>query len=139
MDGLTSYTLGTAPLDIRVTRPLNSWGPWAPLKGTVYESLVPCVSLESHHHAVYGWLKPLLQELGNPPDARLRKIQNHVCQLANPQDCRIVTRYCVPCAKVPVCYEAPIEDPQVQQIMTFLVRRWAQGYWCFVLEDPYDD
>lgn len=137
MERLTRYTLGVDPETIQVVRPLDGWGPWSPLRGTDFEALVPQVSLDAHQHAVYGWLNPLRKELGNPPDALLRKLQTYTCKLANPDDCRIATRWCYPCAKVPICYEFPHLNSEIANILTYLVRCYAEKRWCFVLETPY--
>lgn len=136
MERLTRYSLGVEPELIRVVRPLDGWGPWRPLLGTPFESLVPQVSLDAHQHAVYGWMNPLRKELGNPPDAVLRKLAGFSCRLANPEDCRIATRWCQPSGKTPTCYEFPHLDPEVANVMTYLVRCWVEKCWCFVLESP---
>ena len=107
------------------------WGVLAPLVGTPWEGLIQVVTGEALSHALHGWFKPLMDQLGPPPTLRLKRVPNEAKVCANARSCAIADARCMPNPKVPLCFEVPGDD-HVAELATALILLWREGYHVIV-------
>ena len=124
--------------DILVLRPYprsgNAWGDLAPLRGTPLEPFITVVSGASLSHALHGFVRPLMQEIGTHPHGMLRKVQEpqRTCRAA--KDCFIRSKDCYPHPKVPGCFSPSGLDPEAQLAASQVIGAWAEGRYVIVVE-----
>lgn len=138
MNGLVRYQLNDVTWgSYTIFRPTpkqgDPWGTLKALKGTEWEQYVPVVSGESMSHALHGYLKPLLDEIGPEPRLLTKKIPESMGRCSLFKDCITAEPRCVPSGSPPDCYEAE-GDPGVSLAATKLVLLWKTGAWVVVVE-----
>jgi len=113
------------------------WEPqWRALQGSPITSLLTVVSKEDMDHALYRWSKPLVQQLGIPPDGALRKLPHPVCFQRG--TCPLYdAKHCVPRSKIlRVCFEPEgIEEPEARKLASDLIRLWKEGVYIVLVQD----
>lgn len=139
MNGLVRYQLNDAKWGLyTIYRPIpkagESWGCLAPLKGTEWEKYVPVVDGENMSHALHGYLKPLLEELGPEPRLLTKKIPEILGKCSLFKDCLTSDSKCIPSGPPPDCYEAKADEIPISSAATALVLLWKQGAWVVVVE-----
>lgn len=125
--------------DLKVLRPAptrdSPWGPLAVLQGTVWGELIPVVSGEVWSHALHGYMRPLLQVIGRPPDISLRKVPEpyRFC-VQHSQRCLMADANCHPCGKLPACYEPPgLGTDEARRAAATVALAWAEGRYVVVV------
>jgi hypothetical protein len=119
--------------------PDNPWGVLLPLKDTSWGAQIPTVTGEALSHALHGRPKPLRQMLGNPPQARTRKLPliDKMCFESQASICDMATPNCFPgSGSMPECYGAPVEDRELRKLATAVAKAWEEGRYVFVVEGP---
>jgi len=139
VNGLVRYQLNDNTWgSFTVFRPIpkngDPWGCLAPLKGTLWEQHVPVVRGDSMSHALHGYLKPLLDEIGPEPRLLTKKIPEKIGRCGLFKDCITSEPKCIPSGPPPDCYEAPDEKASVSDAATSLVLLWKQGAWVVVVD-----
>jgi hypothetical protein len=86
----------------------NAWGKLDCLRDTILRPLIPIVSGESLSKALHGDSLPLFREIGPEPKYRLAKVTGMHCGLI--KRCVLADNSCYPHKKVPLCYQAPLEE-----------------------------
>lgn len=140
MNGLVRYQLDDPNWgSFTVYRPIpknnDPWGSLAPLKDTKWAEYVPQVKGESMSHALHGYLKPLLDEIGPEPRLITKKIPENAGKCALYKSCLTAEPKCNPAGPPPECYEAPADSYEVSLAATLLVLLWKEGAWVVVVED----
>ena len=123
---------GTYKLLVAIPRE-DAWGVLAPLRGTVWGSLIREVSGEAMAHARHGFLTPLANEIGPEPKHLMRKVPDAVgmCALSVGGACAGATPLCRPGPKVPDCYE-PTGD--ATSVVYRVVLAWREGRYVVVVK-----
>lgn len=114
----------------------DPWGVLAPLRGTVWGSLVREVSGEAMAHARHGFATPLMREIGPHPRVLSRKVpdEDGLCAFARDGSCAGATLSCRPGPKLPDCYEPPrLADPEAQRLATTVALAWRDGSYVVVV------
>lgn len=141
MDGLryavfADRHLGCVNVLYPIPLPQNPWGVLSPLQETPWAEEIPTITKEAVDHALHGYLRPFLQQIGSDPLQRSRRLartlkpehlwcldgQTRMCDHPGP-DCRLGTE------KVPACYVAPFDLPQA----TAVAKAWAENRYVFVV------
>ena len=141
MKKLVRYRLtGDGWGDIIVHRPIprgeDRWGILAPIRGTSWEPLIYEVTGEAFSHALHGWLKPLVNELGPPPLRIGHRIPREESVCAMLDECVIANReMCHASGPPPDCYYPPVEDPALNKAMEEVVVAWREGSYVIVVTD----
>lgn len=115
------------------------WEPaWEPLAGHPLASVFTVVSKETMDHALHGFSRPLVQQLGLPPQGCLHKLpQAHrVCGLRegcvfySKTDCHTTSK------KLPNCFQPDgVEGDTAQQLGHDVVRLWREGVYIVVVQE----
>ncbi len=111
----------------------NLWGSLECLKGTEWEKMIPVVTGESMSHALHGYLKPLIEEIGPEPRLTAKQVPEAMGRCAMYKDCLTAEPRCVPAGPPPDCYEAPMADPAASFAATTVVLCWKAGDWVVVV------
>lgn len=119
-----------------VLRPLpDAAGPWgvlSPLLGTPYEPLISVVDGEDLSHALHGMGTPLMNAIGRPPARLLKMAPQDLCRIHG--NCVMFSREdCYPCPRVPLCFEAPLND-LASAVASVVVQAWKEGRYVVVVE-----
>lgn len=129
---------GSPSLCLARVMPVNDdpWGLFAVLKGTPWEQLIATVSGASLSHAVRGYMRPILAELGPPPNGLIRKLPvgHKVC--AHKDDCPIATVRCVPGPKLPECWDSAGLSDLAKPAATAVALAWRDGFHVVVVIGP---
>ena len=139
MNGLVRYQLeDTTWGSFVVYRPIpknnDPWGSLAPLKDTEWAKFVPVVRGDNMSHALHGYLKPLLDEIGPEPRLLTKKIPESVGRCSLYKTCMTAEPKCIPAGPPPECYEASADSYAVARAATMLVLLWKEGAWVVVVE-----
>jgi len=116
----------------------DPWGELAPLKGTPFESLIPVVSGDALSHALHGYLKPLLGEIGPEPKSLARMVPKaqRVCE--SHKGCLMYdVKNCQPGPKVPDCFEPSGLQTDAARVAAGIVAvAWAEDRYVLVVVGP---
>jgi len=125
--------------DISILRVLpvkgNIWGDLDPIKDTPWGKLIPVVSGLALSHALHGYVTPLMREIGPHPHGLLKQIPEAYqrCTLWN--NCLMYRKKtCIPCTKLPECYNPPGFDPEDQGIISEIAIAWRDGQYVIVVQ-----
>lgn len=106
---------------------------WRGLQGVLN---LPEVSKEDMDHALYGWTRPLVDQLGPPPEGMLRKLPSQrcanekTCPFYNRKDCTALSK------KMPWCFEPESLEPG--NLSGEVVKLWRQQVYVLVVKEPVD-
>jgi hypothetical protein len=117
-----------------VRRGSTPWGVFDCLRGTLWGDLIPVVSGSSLSHALHGYLKPLMGELGPHPKLLMRKITDSFCAHVRDKSCVAASRHCYLCTRVPDCYEAPGLDLEQSRVASLVALQWRDGAHVIVVD-----
>jgi hypothetical protein len=111
----------------------DHWGVFAPLRRTVWGTLIREVSGEAMAHARHGFLSPLMREIGPDPKNVARMVPDDagMCALTVGGACAGASPKCRPGKGLPDCYQPPGVDPEVQELVAKVALAWRDG--CYVL------
>lgn len=133
-DGLHRFTVrdavhGKYDLLMAIPREEEPWGVLAPLKGTVWGSLVRQVSGEALATARYGLLTPLARELRTSPKHLAQQVPDAVgmCSLTVDNACAGATNKCRPGPKLPDCYQPFGTTPEMQTAIYNVAIAWREN------------
>lgn len=112
----------------------DHWGVLAPLRGTVWGSLIREVTGEALAHARHGFLTPLMREIGPDPKYLSKMVPDDagMCVLTAPNVCAGSGPHCRPGKKLPDCYEPP-GAAQLQSLMFKVALAWRDGRYVLVV------
>lgn len=113
------------------------WGVLAPLRETSWGPEIPTVTGEALSHALHGYVKPLLEMLGRPPQARALRIplKDRLCLEHQQNICANANRDCCPgSTRMPECYVPPTEDRGLAAVARAVAAAWDEGRYVFVVE-----
>jgi hypothetical protein len=104
---------------------------WSQIEGTLIADQLSYVSGESLEHALHGWSKPLVTELGPPPQGSLIKLALVASECSLKKGCGSWGRDCHPTSKkTPWCFE-PTDHPS---FAGQIVRWWRDGVYVLVVK-----
>jgi len=126
---------------IKVLRPIvdtesgqDPWGELAPLKGTPFEGLIPIVSGEALSHALHGYLKPLLGEIGPDPKSLARMVPKAQRECEERKRCPMYVADCHPGPKQPDCFEpSGLESDEARAAAGIVTVAWAEGRYVLIV------
>lgn len=125
--------------DVFILRPTplkgDPWGALAPLRGTSWEQTVTVVGGDVFSHALHGHTMPLIRLLKAGPKAQMTKMHDQACALKQQGQCIGANDNCRPCAKMPECYTAPLDDWDAQRAATVVALAWRKGYHVVVVTE----
>ena len=126
--------MGTLRLMAVTPHEEDPWGILAPIRQTVWGSLIREVTGEALAHARHGYLSPLLQELGPHPKHLAQKVSDKdgMCVLFGGGVCAAASKYCRPGPKLPECYEPPVAA-NLQFIIGRVALAWRDGIYVVVV------
>lgn len=117
----------------------ESWeGYWQALQGTEIASLFTEVSKETYDHALVGWTRPLITQLGLDPKGALRKLPVTARQCAVREGCPFYDKkHCTPSsAKMPWCFQPNVgEDSQKRSLSAEVIGLWREGVYVVVVQE----
>lgn len=116
------------------------WEPdWAPFQGHPITALFATVSKETMDHALHGWTRPLVNQLGPAPNLLLRKLPFHTCALR--RRCSLYqARSCIPThPKMPLCFQPDGTDDETGLLASEAIRLWREGVYVIVVVDAAND
>ena len=147
MKGLREITLNTDNqgdilLLVTVATPEARWGAFELLRGTSWQKGITEVSGDSMSHALHGYAHPLIRELGRPPSANGKHVNEAEGGCAIGEGCiGWDPAHCRPAGKMknnevgpPGCYEAPIMG--ASSITTRVCLAWKEGRHTIVVTSP---
>lgn len=124
--------------EMLLARPLpgctDPWGDLAVLRDTPWGPLISEVSGEVMSLAVHGYLGPLRAAGLRDPRACLRALNPTALRCARRASC--VTHdaaHCLPCTKVPDCYEPPGFSLEVAMAARDVTLCWREGRYVVVV------
>lgn len=105
---------------------------WLPLQGNIE---LPFVSKETIDHALNRWTRPLVNQLGAPPDGMLRKLPSDakkcgyksICPFHSSKDCSVMSE------KMPWCFEPKGITPG--NLASEIVKLWKQKVYVLIVND----
>jgi hypothetical protein len=106
---------------------------WRPLQGALD---LPIISKEDMDHALHGWTRPLVDQLGPPPEGMLRKLPSRRC--GNEESCPFFDKKtCTPLSKkMPWCFEP--EGVAPGNLSGEVIKLWRQKVYVVVVKEPVD-
>ena len=126
---------------IKIMRPIihegeDPWGKLAVLKETSLEGLIPVVSGDAFSHALHGFVKPLLDEIGPEPKSLLRMISKDLRPCASSKACIMHDK--IACVmghpKVPDCFTpSGFEGAAVTDVAAKVLLAWSEGRYVVVV------
>lgn len=123
--------------EILLARPMpgpDPWGDLALLRDTAWGALIPEVSGEVMSLAVYGYLDPLRAAGLRDPRACLRALEPTAQRCARRGTCVMHDpRHCLPCGRVPDCYEPPDLPMEVAMVARDVTLCWREGRYVVVV------
>lgn len=138
IDGLHLFKLddldhGEIALAVAIPREADPWGVLAPLRETVWGSLIREVSGEAMAHARHGYATPLMREIGPHPQYLARKVSDADGMCALKAECAGFTPKCRPGKALPGCYEAPGLDLEGSRLAAMVALLWREGRYVLVV------
>jgi hypothetical protein len=131
---IASREWGDLPVLRPYPKPDEIWGDLAPLKGTVWESMVPIVSGASLSHALHGRVTPLMQEIGPAPRGLLRMVPKAFRTCREAGNCITFNARCIPDQRMPECFVPTGLALEVRRAVSVLLNAWAEGRYVLVVE-----
>lgn len=139
---LTTDNQGEVLLLVTVATKEARWGAFEGLRGTSWQKGITEVSGAAMSHALHGYVHPLVRELGRPPRANGKHVNDAEGACALHQGCiGWDTGHCRPGGKAkkdqlgpPGCYEAPIMGASL--IATRVCLAWKEGRHTIVVTSP---
>jgi len=124
--------------EVLLARPLpgsiDPWGDLAVLRDTPWGPLIPEVSGEVMSLAVHGYLEPLRAAGLRDPRACLRALDPPVMRCAQQYSCVAHNpRHCLPCLKVPDCYDPPGLSEGANLAARDVTLCWREGRYVVVV------
>lgn len=124
--------------EMLLARPLpgasDPWGDLAVLRGTPWGPLISEVSGEVMSLAVHGYLAPLRAAGLRDPRACLRALDPTTLRCARRGSCVMHdAARCLPCPKVPDCYEPPSLPMEVAMAARDVTLCWREGRYVVVV------
>lgn len=140
-DKIREFTIaGGSWGDIRVLRPLplkgDPWGVLAPLRDTFLKGYIPEVPGDTFSNALYGHVRPLLDHLGTPPAALLKRVPEAHRRCENAKKCISVGDNCQPGPKTPDCFVMPGLPEAAQVPANIVILAWREGRYVLVVTGP---
>lgn len=112
----------------------DPWGDLGALRGTPWGRLIPEVSGEAMSMAVYGYLGPLRASGLRDPQACIRAIGPEANRCAARAQCVMHDpRRCLPCGKVPDCYQPPGLPELAALAARDVLLCWKEGRYVVVV------
>jgi hypothetical protein len=107
---------------------------WRPIQGVLD---LPSVTKEDMDHALHGWTRPLVGQLGPPPDGRLlllprtaRQCGNrNTCPMFDRKDCKLQAK------KMPWCYEPDGFNPAHRALVAEVIKLWREEVYVVVIRE----
>jgi hypothetical protein len=116
---------------------IDPWGELAPLRAhPEFASLIPIVTGEAMSHALHGYMRPLMEQIGVEPKYQLIQIPapHDQCSLAEAGCVMFDQRRCHPRSKkLPECW-APVSEEAARRAMATVTLAWAEGRYVVVVE-----
>lgn len=112
---------------------------WRALQGHPLTSLFTVVSKETMDHALKGFTRPLVQQLGLPPLGCLHKFPPASRECVHRAECPFYDRTdCLPTAKkLPNCYQPDgVEGEEARRLGHEVVTFWREGVFIVVVREP---
>jgi hypothetical protein len=139
---LQTDTQGVILLLVTIATERASWGEFEPLQGTSWQHGITLVSGTAMSHALHGYHLPLVRELGRPPSANGKKVNDAEGACALSGGCLgWDTEHCRPSGSTknkevgpPDCYEAPIMG--ATSVITRVCLAWKEGRHTVVVTSP---
>lgn len=116
-------------------QPDGSWeGDWDVLRGTRVGDQFSKVTQAAFDHALHRYHRPLVDQLGIPPEGALRKLPSQLCALRH----RCIfydARNCLAQAKkMPHCFEPDdIESDAVRRMAASAIQHWRESVYLVVV------
>jgi hypothetical protein len=108
---------------------------WRPLQGVMD---IPEVTKEVMDHALHGWTRLLVDQLGPPPEGMLRKLPSQRCEHEKSCPFHVKRRCLVLSSKMPWCFEPAGVSPGA--LAGEVIKLWrSEVYVLAVLEPPSDE
>jgi len=109
---------------------------WQPLQGVMD---IPSVAKETMDHALRGWTRPLVDNLGPPPKGMLRKLSKQAQRCAHEDPCPFyMPRRCgVLFSKMPWCFEPDGIVPG--SLAADIIKLWRQEVYVVTVQEPCPD
>lgn len=104
---------------------------WRPLQGVLP---IPEVGKEVMDQALVGWTKPLVSQLGIPPEGHLRKLPSRECthkekcSFYKPKICEVLSK------DMPWCFE-PDKTPLASGLTSKVIQMWREGVYVLVVNE----
>lgn len=105
----------------------NPWGLLAFLEGTPWDPLFPRVPEGVLEWALRGHATPLINLLGPPPKALVKRLPVAATRCRNRDCCINAGPKCVPGPDVPPCWETPDVEPPQSFLVNHVVQLWKDG------------
>lgn len=139
---LQTETQGNILLLVTVATEATPWGEFEPLRGTSWQCGITLVSGKAMSHALHGYHLPLVRELGRPPTANGKQVNDAEGACALADGCLgWDSKHCRPSGALknkepgpPDCYEAPIMGATF--ITTRVCLAWKEGRHTVVVTSP---
>ena len=111
---------------------------WKPLQGLGLAACFTVVTKETMDHALHGFTRPFIQQLGLAPAGCLRKIPVENRECAHLKECPFYDRVgCLPTAKkLPNCYQPAGVGDETRQLGAEVVSLWREGVFIVVVTEP---
>ncbi len=112
------------------------WEPeWKPFQGHPIATLFTSVSKEVMDHALHGWTRPLVDQLGIPPAILLRKLPEPECVWR--ERCPLYRpRACLPTQpKMPSCFQPSGTDDETGLLASEVIRLWREKVYIVVVQE----
>ena len=142
MSNLHRFTINSPEWgEVKILRPIptgeDGWGSFAPLRGTVWEDLLPIVDGEATSHALHGHATPLMRQIGLPPKALLQLVPapHRACSLMG--GCIAYKAVdCQPRSKMPDCFTPDGVSDEIQLLAATVLLAWKEGYYVVIVSGP---
>jgi hypothetical protein len=98
---------------------------------------IPYVSKQAYDDATYGYIQPLLKQLGTPPKIRAKRLPvlMSLCKYHQDGTCHDRSDKCRPGVDMlPECYYAPLEESAISLLATEIGRAWDASRYVFIIE-----
>lgn len=110
-----------------IGRANDPWGVLSRLRDTPWEALFVEIPFDIFDQALRGRATPLMNTLGLPPLALIRKLPPSYRACRVRKDCINSTPLCVPGKKMPECWEADGVDLVAVEVASAVARFWKEG------------
>jgi hypothetical protein len=110
---------------------------WRDLQGVI---ALPVISKEDMDHALHGWTRPLVDQLGPPPQGMLRQLpqaarscrHERACPFYNKRRCGLLL------GKMPWCFE-PAGFSGAHNLVAEVVKYWRSEVYVLLVREPAPD